>query len=80
MCTGLGKIKSRDNQQVWGTDQECKLRQPDDPFYKKFAAECSRVQIAVDVFAMGCALYYHEYTLSGTEIREIDLQYVPHHC
>lgn len=40
---------------MWGTDQECKLRQPDDPFYKKFAAECSRVQIAIDIFVMGCA-------------------------
>ena len=54
MCTGLGKVRTRDNATVWGTDQECKLRQPDDPFYKKFAAECSRVQIAIDVFAMGC--------------------------
>ena len=53
--TGLGKIKARDNAALWGTDAECKLRQPDDPFYKKFAAECSRVQIAVDIFAMGCA-------------------------
>ena len=52
---GLGKIKARDNAALWGTDAECKLRQPDDPFYKKFAAECSRVQIAVDIFAMGCA-------------------------
>ena len=51
---GLGKIKARDNAALWGTDAECKLRQPDDPFYKKFAAECSRVQIAVDIFAMGC--------------------------
>ena len=51
---GLGKIKARDNGSLWGTDAECKLRQPDDPFYKKFAAECSRVQIAVDMFAMGC--------------------------
>ena len=56
MCAqAWGKIKTRDNQTLWGTDQECKLRQPDDPFYKRFAAECSRVQIAVDVFAMGCA-------------------------
>ena len=56
MCAGLGKVRTRDNATVWGTDQECKLRQPDDPFYKKFAAECSRVQIAIDVFAMGCGL------------------------
>lgn len=52
---GLGKIKNRDNAALWGTDSEHKLRNPDDQFYKKFAAECSRVQIAVDVFVLGCA-------------------------
>ena len=36
---------------MWNTDQEHKLRLPDNPFWKKFAAECSRVQIAVDVFS-----------------------------
>ena len=66
-CTGLGKIKTRDNAAVWGTDQECKLRQPDDPFYKKFAAECSRVQIAIDVFAMGCALSLRSWTVNATQ-------------
>ena len=50
----MGKIKNRDNAALWGTDSEHKLRNPDDPFYKKFAAECSRVQIAVDVFVLGC--------------------------
>ncbi|CAL8469171.1 g8712 [Coccomyxa elongata] len=50
---GVGKIKNRDNAALWGTDSEHKLRNPDDPFYKKFAAECSRVQIAVDVFVLG---------------------------
>ncbi len=67
MCTGLGKIKTRDNPGVWGTEQECKLRQPDDPFYKKFAAECSRVQIAVDMFAMGCALSFRKQTLNSKQ-------------
>lgn len=52
--SGVGKIKNRDNAALWGTDSEHKLRNPDDPFYKKFAAECSRVQIAVDVFVLGC--------------------------
>jgi hypothetical protein len=48
-------VKNRDNATLWGTDQEHKLRCPDDPFFKKFAAEASRVQIAVDVFVLGCA-------------------------
>lgn len=54
-CSGIGKIKNRDNAALYGTDSEHKLRNADDPFYKKFAAECSRVQIAVDVFVLGCA-------------------------
>lgn len=52
-AAGVGKIKNRDNAGLWNTDSEHKLRNPDDPFYKKFAAECSRVQIAVDIFALG---------------------------
>ncbi len=52
---GIGKVKNRDNAALWGTDQEHKMRTPDDPFYKKYAAEASRVHIAVDIFALGCA-------------------------
>ena len=48
---GCGKIKNRDNPNMWNTDQEFKLRVPEDAFWKKFAAECSRVQIAVDIFS-----------------------------
>ncbi|KAK9811733.1 hypothetical protein WJX72_009241 [[Myrmecia] bisecta] len=48
---GVGKIKNRDNAAAWGTDNEYKMRVPEDPFFKKFAAECSRVQISVDVFS-----------------------------
>ena len=47
-------MKQRDNAALWGTDAEPKLRQPDDSFWKKYAAECSRVQIAVDVFIFWC--------------------------
>ncbi|KAK9828118.1 hypothetical protein WJX81_006860 [Elliptochloris bilobata] len=47
---GVGRVKQRDNGALWGTDAEPKLRQPDDSFWKKYAAECSRVQIAIDVF------------------------------
>jgi len=48
---GTGKIKNRENLALYGTDREPSLWQPDDPFYKRFAAECSRVQITMDVFA-----------------------------
>lgn len=50
-AAGIGKIKNRDNPNMWNTDQEFKLRIPEDAFWKKFAAECSRVQIAVDIFS-----------------------------
>ena len=51
---GVGKIKTRDEARLWNSDQEHKMRLPDDPFYKRYAAECSRVQIAVDVFSFRC--------------------------
>ena len=50
-------MKQRDNAALWGTDAEPKLRQPDDSFWKKYAAECSRVQIAVDVFIFWCGAF-----------------------
>ena len=48
-------MKPRDSTAAWGTDAEAKVRQPDDPFFKKFAAEASRMQIAVDVFSFWCS-------------------------
>ena len=39
---GAGKIKLRDNPQLYGTDREHSTRVPDDPFWKKYAAETSR--------------------------------------
>ena len=48
---GIGKARpQRDNPAFYGTDKEAALRNPEDPFYKRFAAECSRVQLTVDVF------------------------------
>ncbi|GFH07061.1 COP-II coat subunit [Haematococcus lacustris] len=41
---GIGKVKNREVLSAYGTDRESTLRQPDDPFFKRFAAECSRVQ------------------------------------
>jgi len=48
--TGPGKIKNRDNPALYGTDREHTLRIPEDGFFKKFAAECSRMQITIDTF------------------------------
>ncbi|KAK2079444.1 hypothetical protein QBZ16_003136 [Prototheca wickerhamii] len=52
---GIGRLRApaRDNPALYGTDREYSLRIPDDPFYKRFAAECSRCHICVDVFAFG---------------------------
>ncbi|KAL6763866.1 COP-II coat subunit [Haematococcus lacustris] len=48
---GIGKVKNREVLSAYGTDRESTLRQPDDPFFKRFAAECSRVQISLNVFS-----------------------------
>lgn len=48
---GNGTLKVREDTALYGTDREHTLRQPGSHFYKKFAAECSRVQISVDVIA-----------------------------
>lgn len=42
---GVGKTKNRENLAAYGTDKEGGLRSPEDPFFKRFAAECSRVQV-----------------------------------
>jgi len=47
---GAGKLRPRDPGAGWGTDAEHKQRLPDDPFWKRYAAEASRAQVAVDVF------------------------------
>jgi protein transport protein SEC24 len=53
---GAGKVKAgRDNPALYGTDREPSLRAPDDPFFKRFAAEASRYQITLDVFACAAA-------------------------
>ena len=49
---GSGRLLNRgDDHRNAGTDKEAANRAPADPFYKKMAAECSRQQICVDVFA-----------------------------
>jgi len=51
-AAGAGKVRARDGSAAaWGTDAEPRSRVPEDPFFKKYAAEASRAQIAVDVFS-----------------------------
>jgi protein transport protein SEC24 len=49
---GQGRLLNRgDDHRNAGTDKEYLVRAPADPFFKKMAAECSRQQICVDIFA-----------------------------
>nr|XP_011466237.1 PREDICTED: protein transport protein Sec24-like At3g07100 isoform X2 [Fragaria vesca subsp. vesca] len=49
---GVGRLKLRgDELRVYGTDKEHPLRLPEDPFYKQMAAEFTKFQIGVDVYA-----------------------------
>ncbi|CAL5353728.1 unnamed protein product [Camellia sinensis] len=49
---GVGRLRLRgDDLRVYGTDKEHVLRIPEDPFYKQMAADCTKCQIAVDVYA-----------------------------
>ncbi|XP_059286889.1 protein transport protein SEC24 A-like [Lycium ferocissimum] len=49
---GIGRLKLRgDDLRVYGTDKEHTLRVPEDPFYKQMAADFTKYQIAVNVYA-----------------------------
>ncbi|KAK4795872.1 hypothetical protein SAY86_028198 [Trapa natans] len=49
---GVGRLKLRgDDVRVYGTDKEPVLRTPDDPFYKQMAADLTKYQIGVNVYA-----------------------------
>ncbi|KAL5574563.1 hypothetical protein UlMin_016262 [Ulmus minor] len=49
---GVGRLKLRgDDPRVYGTDKEHMLRIPEDPLYKQMAAEFTKFQIGVDVYA-----------------------------
>jgi protein transport protein SEC24 len=48
---GPGKLKaSRENLNLYNTEREPSLRNPEDPFFKRFAGEASSRQITLDVF------------------------------
>ncbi|KAK4492505.1 hypothetical protein RD792_003314 [Penstemon davidsonii] len=49
---GVGRLRLRgDDIKVYGTDKEHTLRVPEDPFYKQMAADFTKYQIAVNVYA-----------------------------
>lgn len=47
---GFASLKMREDPKLLGTDKEVALLKPDNQFYKDFALDCSRQQIAVDLF------------------------------
>ncbi|KAH0855604.1 hypothetical protein HID58_004049, partial [Brassica napus] len=49
---GAGRLKLRgDDPRVYGTDKEYALRVAEDAFYKQMAADCTKFQIAINVYA-----------------------------
>ncbi|KAF8395779.1 hypothetical protein HHK36_019730 [Tetracentron sinense] len=49
---GVGRLKLRgDDLRIYGTDKEYALRIPEDPFYKQMAADLTKFQIGVNVYA-----------------------------
>eukprot|EP00002_Diphylleia_rotans_P002347 TRINITY_DN114_c0_g1_i2.p1 TRINITY_DN114_c0_g1~~TRINITY_DN114_c0_g1_i2.p1 ORF type:complete len:810 (-),score=160.55 TRINITY_DN114_c0_g1_i2:379-2808(-) len=47
---GVGALKNRDDPKLYGTDNEKKLLNPEDSFYKDLAVDFSRQQVSVDFF------------------------------
>lgn len=49
---GSGRLRLRgDDIRIYGTDKEHTLRVSEDPFYKQMAADFTKYQIAVNVYA-----------------------------
>lgn len=49
---GIGRLKLRgDDLRIYGTDKEHSLRVPEDPFYKQMAADLTKCQIGVNIYA-----------------------------
>jgi protein transport protein SEC24 len=48
---GAGKLKpGRDNPHLYNSEREPSLRNPEDPFFKRYAGEASSRQMTLDVF------------------------------
>ncbi|CAG8551464.1 10705_t:CDS:10 [Dentiscutata erythropus] len=63
---GPGQLKAREDSKALGTPKESALLQSAEPFYKKFAVDCSRSQVSVDMFLLG-SQYSDVATLSRSE-------------
>ncbi|KAI8099372.1 uncharacterized protein BX664DRAFT_321106 [Halteromyces radiatus] len=50
---GTGALKSREDVKLLGTAKETTLLNPASPFYKTFAVDCSRSQVACDMLIFG---------------------------
>lgn len=61
---GQGALKPREDPKLLGTNKESQLLQPQVPFYKTHAVDCSRAQVSIDMFLFGGA-YEDVATLSG---------------
>eukprot|EP00249_Psilotum_nudum_P020257 c27624_g1_i1 orf=387-3641(-) len=49
---GVGRLRLRgDDPRIYGTDRECSVRVAEDPFYKQMAADFSKYQIGVNIYA-----------------------------
>ncbi|KAJ3076155.1 COPII subunit [Podochytrium sp. JEL0797] len=59
-----GELKMREDPKLLGTPKEVTLLQPSSPFYKSFAVDCSRTQVAIDVFCF-TSNYLDLATLTG---------------
>ncbi|KAJ3317081.1 COPII subunit, partial [Gonapodya sp. JEL0774] len=50
---GPGALKPREDPKLLGTAKEVTLLNPQSPFYKQLAVDCSRAQVGMDVFVCG---------------------------
>ena len=63
---GSGRLNRRDDPSVYGTEREHHLRMPANNIYKKIAADCSRMQICVDVYLCAVENQYMDVATVGT--------------
>ena len=49
---GIGRLKIRgDDPRIYGSDKEASVRNSENPFYKQMAADFSKFQISVSLYA-----------------------------
>eukprot|EP01125_Pyxidicula_operculata_P014797 TRINITY_DN4973_c0_g1_i1.p1 TRINITY_DN4973_c0_g1~~TRINITY_DN4973_c0_g1_i1.p1 ORF type:complete len:818 (-),score=253.42 TRINITY_DN4973_c0_g1_i1:19-2472(-) len=76
---GLGKLEARFDQKLLGTDKEINLLKPQTEWFKKFAVNCSKQQICVDIFIFARDSQYSDVATLATvpEISGGQLYYYP---